>query len=73
MIFRHPQDFNAYFLPHKMRVPFEWQRLENKELGAGSFGKVYLVMNLRDKCLMYAAAVKLLILLYVIIRNLTGP
>lgn len=52
-------------MPSK-RAPFEWQRLENKHLGnrrivlpwlipflgTGSFGDVYLVMNLRDSCLM---------------------
>jgi hypothetical protein len=40
------------FLSNKRTAPFEWQRLENKLLGRGSFGSVYLVMNLRDNCLM---------------------
>uniref|UniRef100_A0A915CVI5 Ste24 endopeptidase n=1 Tax=Ditylenchus dipsaci TaxID=166011 RepID=A0A915CVI5_9BILA len=43
-------DFNSFFFPSK-KAPFEWQRLENRNLGSGSFGSVYLVMNLRDKCL----------------------
>lgn len=33
-------------------APFKWRRLESKLLGRGSFGSVYLVMNLRDNCLM---------------------
>lgn len=43
-------DFRTIFASRK--APFEWQRFENKLLGRGSFGSVYLVMNLRDKCLM---------------------
>src|SRR4051812_26344567 len=43
-------DFNKMFASR--RAPFEWQRLENKLLGRGSFGSVYLVMNLRDNCLL---------------------
>ncbi|KAI1711111.1 protein kinase domain-containing protein [Ditylenchus destructor] len=42
-------EFKTYF-PSK-KAPFEWQRLENRCLGSGSFGTVYLVMNMRDKCL----------------------
>jgi hypothetical protein len=47
---RKKYDFANIFANRK--APFEWQRLENKMLGRGSFGSVYLVMNLRDNCLM---------------------
>jgi mitogen-activated protein kinase kinase kinase 4 len=46
-----------HFLRSK-RAPFEWQRLENKILGAGSFGTCYLVMNLSNNCLMAMKQIK---------------
>ncbi|KAE9547228.1 hypothetical protein FO519_009561 [Halicephalobus sp. NKZ332] len=49
--------FEVHFLRSK-KAPFEWQRLENKILGVGSFGTCYLVMNLRDNCLMAMKQVK---------------
>uniref|UniRef100_A0A914CTT9 Protein kinase domain-containing protein n=1 Tax=Acrobeloides nanus TaxID=290746 RepID=A0A914CTT9_9BILA len=63
------------------RASFEWQKLENKHLGTGSFGDVYLVMNLRDNCLMAMKQIlreknshlKELIDVVDILRNLDHP
>ncbi|KAH7728346.1 STE/STE11/MEKK4 protein kinase [Aphelenchoides avenae] len=43
--------FDSFFFPSK-RAPFDWQLLENKHLGTGSFGSVHLVLNKKDNCLM---------------------
>uniref|UniRef100_A0A7E4ZW05 Protein kinase domain-containing protein n=1 Tax=Panagrellus redivivus TaxID=6233 RepID=A0A7E4ZW05_PANRE len=34
------------------KAPFDWQRFENKFLGKGTFGKVVLVMNRTENCLL---------------------
>jgi hypothetical protein len=50
-------NFRSIFTSRK--AAFEWQRFENKLLGRGSFGSVFLVMNLRDNCLMAMKQIRL--------------